>query len=140
MVDSRNKGAQFELKICKRINEFLQDRLSSVRVKRNLEQYQVSNQCDIDLPNYSIECKAYKDGCWYQEAWWIQCVDSCRDKTPVLIFKFNNKPIRAVVPLYFVNPSLEKDNYRTVVMTLEEWFNCLDLDEELYFPQLEEIA
>ena len=135
MVDSRQKGARFENDVCKRINDFMMARGSPVRVRRNLEQYQISSQCDIELPNFAIECKEYKDGCWYQNAWWDQVLESCGEKIPVLIWKFNNKPPRVVVPTYFLNDSFAKNNSRTVVMSLDEWLNNIHMDPEFYFPQ-----
>tara|TARA_R110000787_G_scaffold66202_1_gene148815 strand:+ start:4849 stop:5259 length:411 start_codon:yes stop_codon:yes gene_type:complete len=130
MADSRSKGASFERAICTKINDFLVGMNSPIRVKRNLDQYQMAGMCDVELPNHAIECKAYKSGWWFAPAWWQQVVESCGDKTPILIYKFNNKGIRVCAPLYFVNPSLPRDNDRTVVMTLDEWFNILSTTEE----------
>jgi hypothetical protein len=43
----------------------------------------------------------------------------------VLIYKFNNKPIRVCVPLHSINAKIAKNNARTVVLTLEDWFFLL---------------
>jgi len=60
MADSRSKGASFERAICTKINDFLVGMNSPIRVKRNLDQYQMAGMCDVELPNHAIECKAYK--------------------------------------------------------------------------------
>ena len=66
--------------------------------KRNLDQYQVGG-ADIEIPGWSIECKAYLKGTTYRKDWWEQCVSNCGDKEPVLIYKFNNHPIKCVIRL-----------------------------------------
>ena len=128
MADSRNKGAAFERDICKRLNTFFVDEGIDLSVKRNLDQYQTKDLCDIELPGYAIECKAYKSGWWYLTAWWDQVCDECGDKTPILVWKFNNKPIRVTLPLYSINPLLEKKNHVTAVLTLEDWLDILLLN------------
>jgi len=135
MADSRIKGAAFERDIVRRINAFADQHTLGFQCKRNLDQYQTADLCDIQIPRHSIECKAYKEGCWYQNAWWDQVLESCGEKIPVLIWKFNNKPPRVVVPTYFLNDSFAKNNSRTVVMSLDEWLNNIDMDPEFYFPQ-----
>ena len=125
MADSRNKGAAFERDICKRLNTFFVDEGIDLSVKRNLDQYQSKDLCDIELPGFAIECKAYKSGWWYAPAWWDQVCEACDDDIPVLIYKFNNKPIRVCVPLYAINENLPRNNARTAVITLDEWFELL---------------
>ena len=125
MADSRNKGAAFERDIVKRINAFADQHTLGFQCKRNLDQYQTADLCDIQIPRHSIECKAYKSGWWYAPAWWDQVCAACGDNTPVLIYKFNNKAIRVCLPLYAINENMARDNSRTAVVTLDEWFDLL---------------
>ena len=125
MADSRNKGATFERDIVKRINAFADQHTLGFQCKRNLDQYQTADLCDIQIPRHSIECKAYKSGWWYAPAWWEQVCAACGDNTPVLIYKFNNKAIRVCLPLYAINENMARDNSRTAVITLDEWFDLL---------------
>ena len=46
-------------------------------------------------------------------------------RIPVLVWKFNNKPIRVTLPLYAIARDLPEDPDRTCVVLLEEWFNIL---------------
>lgn len=96
MADSRNKGASFERKICTMIRENL-----GFDAKRNLDQYQAKGQADIIIPGWSIECKAYKSGGGFRQSWWDQATSSAANLylIPVLIYKFNNCPIKCVIPL-----------------------------------------
>lgn len=91
MPNSRDKGAAFERKICSMIKHSL-----GYDARRNLDQYQIGGS-DIEIPGWSIECKAYKSGTIYRKTWWDQCVSNCKGKKPVLIYKFNNHPIKCVV-------------------------------------------
>lgn len=125
MADSRNKGAAFERDIVKRINAFADQHTLGFQCKRNLDQYQTADLCDIQIPNHAIECKAYKSGWWYAPAWWEQVCAACGDNTPILIYKFNNKAIRVCLPLYAINENMARDNSRTAVITLDEWFDLL---------------
>jgi len=125
MADSRNKGAAFERDICKRLNGFFDEVGYDFKCKRNLDQYQTKDLTDIEIPNHAIECKSYKDGWWFQTAWWTQVTAACQDLTPVLIYKFNNKAIRVCVPLHYINPQLEFDNQQTAVMTFDQWLVIL---------------
>jgi len=125
MADSRNKGAAFERDIVKRINAFADQHALGFTCKRNLDQYQTADLCDIQIPRHSIECKAYKSGWWFAPAWWEQVCAACGDDTPVLIYKFNNKAIRVCVPLYAINENMARDNSRTAVVTLDEWLELL---------------
>ena len=125
MADSRNKGAAFERDIVKRINAFADQHALGFTCKRNLDQYQTADLCDIQIPNHAIECKAYKSGWWFAPAWWEQVCAACGDDTPVLIYKFNNKAIRVCLPLYAINENMARDNSRTAVVTLDEWLELL---------------
>jgi hypothetical protein len=83
-----------------------------------------------------FECKAYKSGWWYATAWWDQVCAACGDNVPILVYKFNNKAIRVCLPLYAINPNLPRDNSRTAVITLDEWFVLL----KEYFDAQQEAA
>jgi len=109
----------------KRINAFADQHALGFTCKRNLDQYQTADLCDIQIPNHAIECKAYKSGWWYAPAWWEQVCAACGDNTPILIYKFNNKAIRVCLPLYAINENMARDNSRTAVITLDEWFDLL---------------
>ena len=130
MADSRSKGASFERDIVKRINAFADQHALGFTCKRNLDQYQTADLCDIQIPRHSIECKAYKSGWWFAPAWWEQVCVACGDDTPVLIYKFNNKAIRVCVPLYAINENMARDNSRTAVVTLDEWLELLKVSFE----------
>jgi len=130
MADSRNKGASFERDIVKRINAFADQHALGFTCKRNLDQYQTADLCDIQIPNHAIECKAYKSGWWFAPAWWEQVCAACGDDTPVLIYKFNNKAIRVCLPLYAINENMARDNTRTAVVTLDEWLELLKVSFE----------
>jgi hypothetical protein len=136
MADSRSKGASFERDIVKRINAFADQHALGFTCKRNLDQYQTADLCDIQIPRHSIECKAYKSGWWFAPAWWEQVCAACGDDTPVLIYKFNNKAIRVCLPLYAINENMARDNSRTAVVTLDEWLELLKVS----FEQQQEAA
>ena len=128
MTDSRKKGAAFERQIVNRLNDFFASHNLDITCKRNLDQYQSANLCDIEIPGHAIECKAYKSGWTYQTAWWNQVCGAAKDLTPILIWKFNNKTIRCTVPLYAINPTFEKKNHKVAVLTFEEWLDILFLN------------
>ena len=125
MANSRQKGAAFERDIVKRLNAFAAKAGFDFSCKRNLDQYQARDLCDIEIPGHAIECKAYKDGFWYRTEWWEQVVRASDGRIPVLVWKFNNKPIRVTLPLYAVAPDLPQDPDRVCVVLLEEWFKIL---------------
>jgi len=125
MANSRQKGAAFERDIVKRLNGFAAKAGFDFSCKRNLDQYQARDLCDIEIPGHAIECKAYKDGFWYRTEWWEQVVRASDGRIPVLVWKFNNKPIRVTLPLYAIAPDLPQDPDRVCVVFLEEWFKIL---------------
>jgi|TARA_R110000744_G_scaffold182286_2_gene301531 hypothetical protein len=121
MVNSRNKGAAFERAVCTLINRHIRKDDEPI-AKRNLDQYQVGG-CDIVFRNFAIECKAYKGGSgdWAKEQWWDQaCNSATADQIPVLIYKYNNKPIGAVIHGYLIEPSLLPDKSVHIQMPLKE--------------------
>ena len=84
---SRNKGANFEREICNLIADQL-----GYEVKRNLDQYQVKECCDIELADiFAIECKRYAAaaGGWFQKDWWEQAKRSAElaNLVPCLFYR-----------------------------------------------------
>ena len=130
MADSRNKGAAFERDICKRLNAFFEQSGLETRVKRNLDQYQTSKLCDIEIPGYAIECKAYKSGRWFLSDWWEQACEAANDRVPALIWKFNNQPIRVALPIQALRPDLPGEV--TIVVSFDDW---LDILRDTWLPE-----
>ena len=120
MTDSRKKGAVFERQIVNYIKDHLGESLPETP-KRNLSQYQVKGEADILIPGYSIECKAYGSGATYKQAWWEQACDSSGDRFPVLIYKFNNRPIRCVIQLMAICRDFSYDPRLVAEMSLPTW-------------------
>ena len=115
MTNSRNKGAAFEREIANLLNEELE---LTIPLKRILEQTREKFLPDLILGRWHLECKRYGQGNEPIENWWNQVLDSIKERElPALIYKFNNRPIKVRVPLYSVNPSLDKDNSNTVSYT-----------------------
>ena len=111
MTNSRNKGAAFEREIANLLNEELE---LTIPLKRILEQTREKFLPDLILGRWHLECKRYGQGNEPIENWWNQVLDSIKERElPALIYKFNNRPIKVRVPLYSVNPSLDKDNFNT---------------------------
>ena len=131
-INSRTKGATFERDVAKILNEFFESEGIDYVCKRNLDQYQSKNLCDINIPHHAVECKFYKEGDWYQQGWWDQVCKSTDGRIPVLIFKYNRKPIRVCVPLYAINPEWDEDNDKVTVMPIEEWLEVLRNNWDLY--------
>ena len=119
MADSRNKGASFERKICKLIKDNL-----NYDAKRNLDQYQAKGQADIVIPGWSIECKAYQKGTTYKKAWLQQTRESAKllGLTPVLIYKFNNCPIKCVISLDVLSRNFSAGHDLVCEVDIETWF------------------
>lgn len=122
MADSRKKGANFELQICKLIKQNL-----NYDAKRNIQsQYQEKGQPDIVIPGWSIECKAYqKNGSNnFRPSWWQQAKESAAtlNLTPVLIYKFNNCPIKCVISLDVLSRNFNAGHDLVCEVELETWF------------------
>ena len=119
MADSRNKGASFERKICKLIKDNL-----NIDAKRNLDQYQAKGQADIVIPGWSIECKAYQKATTFKPSWWVQTKESAAilKLTPVLIYKFNNCPIKCVISLDVLSRNFSAGHDLVCEVELETWF------------------
>jgi hypothetical protein len=119
MADSRNKGASFERKICKLIKDNL-----NIDAKRNLDQYQSKGMADIIIPGWSIECKAYLKGTTFKRAWWEQAKQSAAslNLTPVLIYKYNNCPIKCVISLNVLSRNFNAGHDLVCEVDIETWF------------------
>ena len=119
MADSRNKGASFERKICKLIKDNL-----NIDAKRNLDQYQAKGQSDIIIPRWSIECKAYQKGTTFKPSWWVQTKESAATLklTPVLIYKFNNCPIKCVIPIDVLSRNFSAGHDLVCEVDIDTWF------------------
>lgn len=119
MAYSRNKGASFERKICKLIKDNL-----NIDAKRNLDQYQAKGQADIVIPGWSIECKAYLKGTTFKRAWWEQAKESAAslNLTPVLIYKYNNCPIKCVISLNVLSRNFNVGHDLVCEVDIETWF------------------
>ena len=116
MANSRDKGAGFERKICSLIKDAL-----GYDAKRNLDQYQVGG-ADIEIPGWSVECKAYQKGTTYKPSWWQQCVDNAGDRQPVLIYKFNNRPIKCVIRLEVLDSAFSSSKDLVCEVDIDTWF------------------
>ena len=119
MADSRNKGASFERKICNLIKDNL-----NIDAKRNLDQYQSKGMADIIIPGWSIECKAYLKGTTFKRAWWEQAKESAAslNLTPVLIYKYNNCPIKCVISLNVLSRNFNVGHDLVCEVDIETWF------------------
>ena len=113
---SRDKGAAFERWLCNEIDQHL-----GFKPKRNLSQYQVKGEADIVIPGWSIECKAYASGSTYKQSWWEQACAASGDRFPVLIYKFNNRPIRCVIQLMAICRDFSYDPRLVAEMSLATW-------------------
>jgi len=101
MVNGRNKGASFEREVA----NMLRDELG-IGFKRDLEQYRSGAHADLipDDPEFpfSLELKRYKDGpIGGSIGWWEQVKTAAEreQKMPCLIYKYDRKPMRCVIPL-----------------------------------------
>ena len=121
-INSRTKGAAFERLIVTKINECFAEEGIKDRVSRNFDQAWKSGLADIYFRNFCIECKRYGNSNtnMSRQAWWDQVVKSAGDDfIPLLIYKFNRKPIYAVIPAWLVSAA-SRSNQVTYMCPLEE--------------------
>ena len=121
-INSRAKGAAFERLIVNKINGCLESVGIEDRVARNFDQSWKAGLADIYFQNFCIECKRYGDSNTnqYKQAWWDQVLKSAGDDfIPILIYKFNRKPIYRVVPMHLMFDA-PKDNQMIYMCPLEE--------------------
>lgn len=99
-INSRQKGASFERAVAK---ELLL--LTGVNFRRELEQYRAADHGDLIADNpawpFTVECKSYSDGSGCRAEWKEQArkAANAAGKQPVVVFKFNRRPIRCAIPL-----------------------------------------
>ena len=131
-VNSRNKGATFEREVAKILNSYFDSEKINYICKRNLDQYQTNNLCDINIPYHAVDCNFYKSGDWYQSGWWEQVCAAADQRIPVLVFKYNRKPIRVCVPLHAINPEWPVNNDAVTVMDMDKWLEVLKKNWKIY--------
>jgi len=119
-INSRNKGAAFERKICSYLNGWL-----GCNARRRISQYQAGGsdieiigdtQADVVLRRYSFECKNYQritDG--KVEEFWAQAEAQAGEegRYPVLIYQESRQGIKAVMYSY--------DMECRVTLSFEDW-------------------
>ena len=122
----KKKGHDFERKISKKLQE---DLALKRPVRRILTQYQEKNHPDLKLGRWNIECKAYKKGFEPPFAWWKQVLGvTPRDEFPVLVYKFDNKPIRVRLQTCLLNKKLSNSkmlidlNWESFIYLLETMY------------------
>lgn len=131
-INQRKKGHDFERKVAKMLQEDL-DLIKPIR--RILNQYQEKNHPDLKLGRWNIECKAYKKGFEPASAWWEQVLGvTSNGQIPVLVYKFDNKPIRIRVQAKVLNPTLDNEDK---LLDLN-WDSFIYLLRTLYNEDLEE--
>jgi len=101
MVNGRNKGAAYERTIAQSL--FLE---LGIGFRRDLDQYRFGGLSDLiaDDPHFpfTLELKRYKDGpIGGAPSWWAQVEVAAKreGKIPCLIYKYDRKPDRCVMPL-----------------------------------------
>ena len=90
---------------------------------------------DLILGRLYIECKRYGSGAEPLEAWWKQVLEASEGRgIPVLIYKFNRRPIKIKMPLWAVNPYLEEDASKTTELLWDDFIFVL---KNLYREDIE---
>ena len=115
MINSRNKGANFEREIGNLLVEKLQLKHP---VKRILEQ---------------TRTKQLPDGSEPLDEWWDQVKDAAGDTLfPALVYKFNRKPIKVRIEACMLAESL-KDKSLTIHLSFNDFTQVL---QELYIDDI----
>lgn len=97
---SRNKGSAFEREVAQLLNLEL-----GLTFKRDLEQVREADRGDLicDAPNWNflVECKRRASGTGCKPEWWAQAYKAglAHSLRPVVIYKYDRRPIRAVMNL-----------------------------------------
>jgi len=101
MVNGRNKGAAYERTTAQELFNQL-----GIKFKRDLEQYRAGAHADLIADNpyfpFTLELKRYKDGpIGGSPSWWqqVEVAAEREGKLPCLIYKYDRKPDRCVMPL-----------------------------------------
>lgn len=114
-VNSRQKGAAFERAVAQ---ELLM--LTGVSFRRDLEQYRASDRGDLiaDDPAWPflIEAKAYAAGTGCKPEWKEQASRAAKAAglVPVVVYKFNRRPITCALPLSAICPAMPADQWAEV--------------------------
>jgi len=120
---SRNKGHNFERKICKLIRE-----ATGFMVQRNLVQTQQGG-CDVTIderPFVSIETK--KSCTLKLPQWWRQTVKQATlEQIPILITQLDRRPIQVYFPICELDSSYPVDYSKDglAILTLEQLIHKL---------------
>ena len=93
---------------------------------------QQANLADIDIPYHAVECKHYKEGWTYKPEWLKQVHEAAGKKIPVLIYKYNHKPIQVCLPLYAINTAWEIEHNLNCVITMDQWFEVMNRNWSRY--------
>lgn len=112
-ASARRKGHQFERDVINLLREEL-----GVSCKRVLDQYREGNLGDIVLNPFVIECKRYACKFEAPAAWWNQAwkAGEHMQLCPILIWKFDRRPIQAMVPLNLLSTDYPRvENYTAQV-------------------------
>ena len=113
-ASGRRKGIQFERDVV----NMLKDELG-VDCKRVLDQYREGQLGDIVLDQFVIECKRYACKFDAPTAWWDQVWQASQHMSlvPILIYKFDRRPIQAIAPLYLLGYNYPKEKNYTAQMS-----------------------
>ena len=122
-ASARRKGHQFERDIVNKLKDEL-----GVECSRILDQYREGELGDIDLDPFVIECKRYACKFDPPEAWWEQAwrAGEHMGRIPVLVWKFDRRPIKVRFPLSLLGDYPREKNYTattdwdTAVMIMRE--------------------
>lgn len=112
---SRNKGARVEREIAAELHA-----LTGVTFSRNLEQVRSAAHGDLiaDDPDwpFSIEVKSRATGNGCAAAWQAQAVNAAAlaGKIPVVVVKYDRRPVRVSVPLKAIHASLPADEWAEI--------------------------
>jgi hypothetical protein len=97
-LKSKRKGAAGERELFALLSERL-----GVPIRRALGAARDGGADSLDLPGYAFEAKR----CEREDlpAWWKQAVEQAGERTPVLLYRANRQPWKAVVPVkFFADP------------------------------------
>tara|TARA_R100000654_G_C2619841_1_gene118252 strand:- start:81 stop:482 length:402 start_codon:yes stop_codon:yes gene_type:complete len=128
---SRRKGYRFENDICNELRLCL-GTIVEQPIKRVLDQYREGGLGDIVIPPFVIECKRYANKPEPPAEWWDQVWDAGKKSGlfPILIYKFDRRPIHCNVALYMLNDDFPRHknykadiNWDTLMMVMREHLN-----------------
>lgn len=124
---ARTKGQNGEREIVKILQPIVEKYYPEEEVGRNLEQTRSGGHDIAGVPGFAVEVKRHEN--LNVKAWWKQTIEQavraqCR---PVLLYRPNRKPWRAVISMYEMMPTVVSTDYSmTLDMSLEAfliWFD-----------------